>query len=393
VRRFRGPLLLGLGLVLVAAGLWRGEMEQVRRTSTYRDFDVAADQSGVQYLTPGVPDRANEGAYSFDRIHTFPLIAIGIVFVSFFALRNLFSIDGKLGLLSRGVIQWSAFAAARLGVFRVSGVARVPRCSAGVFPFLNCQACEMATGACPVGQIQISMLHGSVPLFAAGVIVATVALFGRVICGWACPFGLFSDIMDRFSLRRGGPGHRWRAGGFVVAVLVFVGVGVFALAGITRFAPFCSTLCASGKLYGLLPYYATTAAGDVGSSEGLAVFVFHSALFALLIIAMIAISGRVFCRYMCPLGAVLGLGNKIAAIRIEHHADACTGCDLCVGKCPMDIDLARDDFLTQASCIRCGRCVAICKQGARTWEYPFARALGRTAHEPSHAPHAPVAQG
>jgi ferredoxin len=357
---------------MIGAGFLRGEMQLVRRTSTYRDFDVAADQSGVEYLAPGVADRANEGAYSFDGpVHAAPLVAIGIVFAAFYVLRQVGSLDRKLGL-RRGLTQWLAFAGARLGVFRVAGVAPVGRCSAGVFPFLNCQACEMATGACPVGQVQASIMTGSAPVLAAGVILATVTLLGRWLCGWLCPFGMFSDIADRVSARRCTPNHRWRAGGFVVAALVVAGAGIFAWAGITNTAPFCSTVCASGKLYGLLPYYGTTASGEVANlsaSGGQASFVYHAALFALLIVAAIAVSGRVFCRYLCPLGAVLGLGNRIAAVRIVHDAKACNGCDRCLDHCPMGIDLANRDFLTQTSCIRCGRCVAICKQDARAWEF------------------------
>ncbi|MHC4342429.1 MAG: hypothetical protein ACYSX0_19720, partial [Planctomycetota bacterium] len=65
MRRFLGlaPLLLGLGLI--AAGLLGGDMNQVRETSTYRNFDVPSEQSGVQYLSPGLVDRANEGEYTF----------------------------------------------------------------------------------------------------------------------------------------------------------------------------------------------------------------------------------------------------------------------------------------------------------------------------------------
>ncbi len=395
--RVGGRILFVVSLVMIGAGLLRGEMHDVRLTSTYRNFDVAADQSGVEYLAPGVPDRANEGAYTFDGpVHGTPLIAIGIVFAAFFLLRNVGSLDRKLGL-QRGLTQWLAFAVARLGVFRVAGVAPVGRCTAGVFPFLNCQACEMATGACPVGQVQTSIMSGSVPMLAAGMILATATLLGRWLCGWLCPFGLFSDIIDRASKRRCAPSHRWRAGGFVVAGLLVVGAGIFALAGITNISPFCSTICASGKLYGLLPYYATTASGEVAhlsASGGLAAFVFHAALFTLLIIAAIAISGRVFCRYLCPLGAVLGLGNRIAAVRVVHHETACTGCDQCLDDCPMGIDLSKPDFLTQTSCIRCGRCVAICAQDARTWEYGWQSSpKGEPEHELVRPSPAPVIQG
>ena len=82
-------VLAVVGLALLVAGFLRGEMQTVRETSTYRNFDVPSTQSGVEYLVPGVPDRANEGEYTFDGpIHTAPLVALGIVFLVFFVLRN-----------------------------------------------------------------------------------------------------------------------------------------------------------------------------------------------------------------------------------------------------------------------------------------------------------------
>lgn len=368
-------VLAVVGLVLVVAGALRGEMQTVRETSTYRNFDVPSDQSGVEYLVPGVPDRANEGEYTFDGpIHAAPLVALGIVFLVFFVLRNVGSLDARLRI-RRGLTQWMAFVVARLGMFRVAGVAPVARCSAGIFPFLNCQACEMASGACPIGQFQTGLLQRSIPMLALGTVVLTAALLGRWICGWLCPFGLFSDMLDRISLKRFQPRHAWRTGGYVVLAFVIVGSVVLVAVGITGQGPFCSTVCASGKIYGLLPYYVTTAAGEVGGGADLSALALHAALFGIFLVAAILISGRVFCRYACPLGAALGLANRLAAVQVVHRAADCNACGQCLDKCPMGIDLSKPDFLTQAGCIRCGRCVALCKPGAREWQYPWTRTV------------------
>jgi ferredoxin-type protein NapH len=393
VRRLRRWIPLAAGVVLLVLGFVRDEMPGVREAATYRDFDVPSRQSGVEYLSPGVPDRAHEGAYSFDKVHAGPLYALGTVFLVFWVLRNVGSLDARLGI-RRGVAQWLVFVGARLGMFRVAGVARVPRCGAGVLPVLNCQACEMATGACPIGQVQASLLDRRLPLLALGTIVAAAALLGRFVCGWLCPFGLFSDILDRVSLKRIRPRHGWRVGGLVVAASLVV--GAVALAG-TRTSPFCSTVCASGKLYGLLPYYATTAAGDVARLRlaDAGSLLYHAALFALFLVLAVLISGRVFCRYACPLGATLGLAHRVALVRVVHRAESCNGCDRCLPACPMGIDLARNDFLTRTSCISCGRCVAVCARGARAWDLPWARAAAPQAranrHGPSKPPPQPVA--
>ncbi|MHC4931599.1 MAG: 4Fe-4S binding protein [Planctomycetota bacterium] len=395
MRRFLGLAPLLLGLALIAAGLIGGDMDQVRETSTYRNFDVPSEQSGVQYLSPGLVDRANEGEYTFGGpIHTSVFIALGAIFVIFYILRNYRSFDVKLGL-QRGMTQWLVFLLARLGMFRVAGAAPVTRCAAGVFPFMNCQACEMATGACPIGQVQGSLLSLRFPALALGTILASAALLGRWICGWLCPFGLFSDMLDRVSLRRFNPSQRWRIGGFAVLGLLVVATLLFAFLGIKGQAPFCSTICASGKVYGLLPYYSTTAASDVGNGAGLSAIIYHGALFLIFLVAAVLVSGRVFCRYVCPCGAALGALNKVAAVQVVHHAQACNDCGRCHEKCPMGIDLAHQDFLTQSACIRCGRCIKICSRGARTWEYPWLRkqSLRMPQHDRVETPPEPVPTG
>ena len=378
-RRLARRLSLVAGLALIAAGLWMGDLEVVQSTSTYRNFDVAdSDQSAVQYLSPGGRDIAKEGSYTFDGpAHATPLIALGIVFVVFFLLRNVGARRAGIGL-ARGITQWATFVIARAGVLRVAGVFPVARCSAGVFPFLNCQACEMASGACPVGQVQNSLLHRRLPLLAVGTVLVGAALLGRWICGWLCPFGLLSDIADRVSLKRWQPRRGWYAGGLVVLGLLVAATLAFVATGVVRQAPFCSTICASGKILGLLPYYVTTGAGE--ASQAVPAIVYHAAILVVLLLAAVLISGRVWCRYLCPLGAALGTCNRFSALRIEHRADNCNDCGRCVEACPMDIDLAKPDYLTQSACIRCGRCVDACNQDARVWHYPWTPA-DRTQEE------------
>jgi len=77
------------------------------------------------------------------------------------------------------------------------------------------------------------------------------------------------------------------------------------------------------------------------------------------------VSGRWFCRYLCPLGAAYGLFNYISPLRVVHNEARCSGCGRCEGLCPMDVKKERSSFLDVTGCIKCGRCVKACRTGAR----------------------------
>ena len=75
-------------------------------------------------------------------------------------------------------------------------------------PGLNCYSCPGALGACPLGALQ-SALSGTVlrvPFYVLGCLVLMGILFGRMICGWLCPFGLIQELLFRL------PGPKLRKG-------------------------------------------------------------------------------------------------------------------------------------------------------------------------------------
>lgn len=371
---------LVLALLLLLGAAWADDMALVRASTTYGNFDVPSEHAGIEALAPGVPDLAREKVYRFGpgaRLHWTPLVALAIVFGVFLWLRVGGGTDSRMGI-RRGLWQWGAFVLARVGVLRAANAVPVARCQFGVFPFLNCQYCEMASGACPVGVAQTSVTSGRVPFQAAGIVTAAGALSGRWICGWFCPFGLFLDICERGAKR--GPVRLPRAlrwGKFVVLGLVLVGAALLGLWGVNGLSWFCATICPAGSLYGLIPYYATTAAAPfsqtvVGfdpANPGHWLVWGHLLFFVLFLVVTFRVAARFFCSALCPLGAALGLFSKVSAVRVAHVDSLCDGCGACVRVCPMGIDLAHADFLTASDCIQCTRCVKVCPTGARLWSF------------------------
>ncbi|MBN1935436.1 MAG: 4Fe-4S binding protein [Anaerolineae bacterium] len=68
---------------------------------------------------------------------------------------------------------------------------------------------------------------------------------------------------------------------------------------------------------------------------------------------------RFWCRYLCPLGALLALTNKISLWRIRADQTACIACGRCDRACPMDLDVVRE-VERGLECTRCRACVQAC---------------------------------
>jgi ferredoxin-type protein NapH len=76
---------------------------------------------------------------------------------------------------------------------------------------------------------------------------------------------------------------------------------------------------------------------------------------------------RVWCRFFCPMAALLGLIQKFGRYRIRVKRDMCISCGMCSTYCEMGIDVrayaqANQSF-TRASCVGCGLCAEVCPRG------------------------------
>jgi polyferredoxin len=71
---------------------------------------------------------------------------------------------------------------------------------------------------------------------------------------------------------------------------------------------------------------------------------------------------RIFCRFLCPLGAIYGLLNRLSLYRLRRIDRRCTGCGTCAGACKMGVDPLK--ALNSSECIRCGGCVEACPKSA-----------------------------
>jgi len=76
---------------------------------------------------------------------------------------------------------------------------------------------------------------------------------------------------------------------------------------------------------------------------------------------------RVWCRFGCPMAAILGLFQKFGRFRITVKKDMCISCGNCSTYCEMGIDVRQYAManldIKRASCVGCGMCAHVCPRG------------------------------
>ncbi len=164
--------------------------------------------------------------------------------------------------------------------------------------------------------------------------VLTTLVWGRVFCGFLCPFGVLQDLIDRIvpdRFKRELPRGLHRAA-LKAKYVILAAILVPALAGIQvslyqYFEPFGTVFFLSRSLL----LWGIAGAFLLGA----------------------AVVPRFYCRYACPLGASLAIGSILSLSRIRR-VEQCGYCKVCEHRCPTGaIDGASLDF---KECVRCNDC-------------------------------------
>lgn len=232
-------------------------------------------------------------------------------------------------------------------------------------PGLNCYSCPGALTSCPIGSLQATLnaREYRLSLYVAGLLVVFGTILGRFVCGFLCPFGLVQDLLFKIPFVRkirkipGEKGLRWLRFIFLVIFVILLPMFVIDITGLGE-PWFCKFICPAGTLEGGVPLVLLN-----GAMRGAAGFLFKWKLLILIITLLSSIViYRPFCRYVCPLGAIYGIFNKISFYRIKIDTEKCTKCGACQKACKLDIPVWKNP--DSMDCIRCGDCKSVCPQGA-----------------------------
>jgi MauM/NapG family ferredoxin protein len=228
----------------------------------------------------------------------------------------------------------------------------------------------------------------------AGITVLLTLVLGRVWCGWFCPLGTLLEWLRPRRARFQAPADRWRLLKYVLLfVLLFAAVlGNQTLVFLDPIAILNRTL-ATGIWPALrfavvqteaILYQVPAFWGPLDVVHRLVVQplflevqpVFAPAAWiALFFAGLVALNWwaeRFWCRYLCPLGGLLGLLSKLSLVRREV-SNECALCARCTYQCPTGTIDPHDGYRSDpAECIVCFDCLTDCTRegiGFR-WQLP-----------------------
>ncbi|MCI0450990.1 MAG: NAD(P)-binding domain-containing protein [Candidatus Latescibacteria bacterium] len=174
-------------------------------------------------------------------------------------------------------------------------------------------------------------------------------------CGWICSCGAMAETLgdtQRTKMPHGRFWNRANAAGQLVLALAVVML-VIRIAGWMQ--PEGSTL--NRFFTGAMDRYKWTVDVFLAGVVGYGVYFWFS--------------GRVWCRFFCPLAALMHVYARFSRFRILADKKNCISCNVCTTVCHQGIDVMsfanKGLSMNDPQCVRCSACVQSCPTGVLTF--------------------------
>jgi ferredoxin len=226
------------------------------------------------------------------------------------------------------------------------------------------------------------------PFLIALLVILLTVLLGRVFCGWVCPLGTLHNMagtLKKKSLSKKSYNlYHWKY--IIMFFLLVSSAFTLQLSGILD--PLALLIRSLSLAIYPLFQYATAGVFDAFYAWHLPVITdfsefiygmlkktvlsfhqpyFNQAVFTGLlflgILALNLLERRFWCKFLCPLGALLGLFSRYAILN-RSVSEGCDGCGVCRRSCQGGAAPDKKEKWLKSECMACMNCDDLCPQNA-----------------------------
>jgi len=233
--------------------------------------------------------------------------------------------------------------------------------------------------------------------------VVVTLLLGRVFCGWFCPFGAYHTFFSWLAPKHKSkkeyqsrtPAHRVK----YFILFAMLGMSLFGGHWFGIFDPFSFFYRALSTSVFPAFHIAVEDTSTAIYNEDPKIFGFHLtsitepvykqfrthiskmsqktfytegtviAFTLILITGLNFVRPRFWCRYICPLGGLLGILSQKPILRLSNDENTCTNCRLCSKACPAGAQPDQRGNWLPTECFVCWDCVATCKSNSLSFQF------------------------
>lgn len=193
-----------------------------------------------------------------------------------------------------------------------------------------------------------SVMFGITVAIGIGILIHSI-FYGRKFCGYLCPLGTWQEAIFSFRSRKYRSRHRipyiYEKRFARLKYWLLLLTSLLSLGGVAYiYIRLCPLFALS-----LLPRLAI---------PGLVVF--------LLISIVAAFTERLWCRWLCPYAALMNIFQYLGAWfgikrrKIHRNLERCVDCGICMIYCPMNLNIAEDEYVQSPECVHCLVCASKC---------------------------------
>lgn len=181
--------------------------------------------------------------------------------------------------------------------------------------------------------------------------VASGFFFRKTFCSWICPIGTLSEWTGRIGkkiFKRNFEPPKWLA--VILSSLKYLILIWFIKMVIEMPIFFAESFLNSSY-------------NKVSDVKMLLFFINISTFSLVVILSLFVISLFVknfWCRFLCPYGALIGIGSLFGITTINRNEKTCIDCNQCTLACPQGIKVSEQKQVHSLNCSACMHCVEAC---------------------------------